>query len=319
MISDRAIEAIESSDTDDLLRVIDGYTSVSSWDSLVDLRFRCREAVTRGKQLWGVEEHIRYRLALEAPPSFAGPVITEGAARFALGPLAEVAASTKTWQEMDPHLDAGPERMTYAAERVVRGEAVPESIADLPSSIMDWEPSYQVATYKSDKVEAPSPKLPEVEEVELAEPGERVEDPETEGALADLVQAWTDESDGRCDTSAVPGSAEQAIRSLGLSRARVGQMDSKHALSWMGWAGASGGAQGRRKGAAAGRYATWWVLAILKDLDWPPDPDHLGELVGALRWLWFDDGAPATGWVLRMAVEDSESGLAWAISAVDAG
>ncbi len=319
MISDRAVEAIESSDTDDLLRVIDGYTSVSSWDSLVELRFRCREAVTRGKQLWGVEEHIRYRLALEAPPSFAGPVVTEGAARFALGPLAEVAARTKTWQEMDPHLAPGPERMTFAAERVARGEAVPESIADLPSSLMDWEPTYPTAAYKSDKVEAPSPKLPKVEEVELAEPGEQGDEPEPEGALTDLGQAWTDESDGRCDISAVSGSAEQAIRSLGLSRARVGQMDATHALSWMGWAGASGGAKGRRKGAAAGRYATWWVLATLMDLDWPPEPTHLGELVGGLRWLWFDDGAPATGWALRLGVEDPETGLAWAVSAVDAG
>ncbi|MCZ6661814.1 MAG: hypothetical protein O6951_02650, partial [Actinobacteria bacterium] len=67
MISRRAIDAIEASDTDDLLRVIDGYCAALEWELLLELKTRCREALSRGKQLWGVEEHIRYRLALEAP------------------------------------------------------------------------------------------------------------------------------------------------------------------------------------------------------------------------------------------------------------
>ncbi|MEA1903083.1 MAG: hypothetical protein U9N56_06115, partial [Actinomycetota bacterium] len=83
MITQRAIEAIESSDTDDLIRVIDGHCETSSWEDLIELRARCGEALTRGKQLWGVEELIRYRLALEAPPKHAGPVVSEGVARFA--------------------------------------------------------------------------------------------------------------------------------------------------------------------------------------------------------------------------------------------
>ena len=70
---------------DELLRIVDGYCEIAGWNELVDFRMRCQEAVTRGKQLWGVDEHIRYRLALEAPGSFAGPVLTEGAARFAAG------------------------------------------------------------------------------------------------------------------------------------------------------------------------------------------------------------------------------------------
>ncbi len=74
MIDQRAIEAIESTDTDELIRVVDGYCSSEAWDDLVDLRERCREALSRGKQVWGVEEHIRYRLALEAPPGYAGPI-----------------------------------------------------------------------------------------------------------------------------------------------------------------------------------------------------------------------------------------------------
>ncbi|HIE21824.1 MAG TPA: hypothetical protein EYP73_04425 [Acidimicrobiia bacterium] len=77
MIEARAIEAIEASDTDELLRVVDGFCATRAWDDLVELRSRCREAVGRGKQLWGVEEHIRYRLALEAPAAWAGPVVSE--------------------------------------------------------------------------------------------------------------------------------------------------------------------------------------------------------------------------------------------------
>lgn len=318
MIGDRAIEAIEASDTDELLRVVDGYCQSRSWDELVELRRRCGEAVTRGKQLWGVEEHIRYRLALEAPAAFAGPVVTEGASRFSLGPLAEVAASTKTWSEMEPHLDAGPERMTFAAERVIRGDEPKEVIADLPSRLANWEPAYALATYKRDKVEAPSPKPPDVEETALVDAGERIDDFETEGALSDLVQPWTEESNGRVDAVSVTGTAEQAIRGLGLTRVRFAVVDTATALGWMAWAGASGGAHGRRRGAAAGRYATWWVLATITDLDWPPDPDELGRLAIGLRWLWFDDGAPATGWALRIAVEDPGSGLSWAVAAVDA-
>ena len=318
MISQRAVEAIESSDTDDLLRVIDGYCQARAWDALVELRHRCREAVTRGKQLWGVEENVRYRLALEAPAEFAGPVVSEGASRFALGPLAEVAASTKKWSEMDSHLEPGPERMTFAAERVVRGEAIDEVIADLPSSLRTWEPGYPLATYKPDKVEAPSPKPPPVDEIVLTGGGERIVDAESEGALSDLVQAWTQESNGRADVVSVEGSVDQAVRALGLSRVRGAEIHTSEAMAWMAWAAASGGAHGRRRGAAAGRYGTWWALASLLDLDWPVDPDVLGGRLSSLRWLWFDDGAPPTGWALRLAVEDQATGLAWAIGAVDA-
>lgn len=318
MISQRAIDAIEASDTDELLRVVDGLCENGKWSELVDLRMRCREAVGRGKQLWGVEEHIRYRLALEAPGEWAGPAVSEGVARFTLGPLPEVVASTKSWAELAPHLDDGPWRGVTAAERVVRGERGIGPIPDLPDQLADWEPSYPVANYKSDKVETPSPPPPEVETVDLPEDVDRVDDPESEGALFDLVQPWITESNGRCETAVVEGGAMDAIRALGLTRARVGGLNHKDALRWMAWAGASGGAHGRRRGAAAGRYGAWWVLATLTDLDWPPDTDELGRALESLRFHWFDDGSPGTGWQLRLAIEDRVSGLAWAIAAVDA-
>ena len=85
---------------------------------------------------------------------------------------------------------------------------------------------------------------------------------------------------------------------------------------------ASGGANGRRRGMAAGRHAAWWALAALAGLadpgDEPATPDELGRALDELRWYLWDDGSPATGWVLRLAVEEPAEGLAWAVVATDA-
>jgi hypothetical protein len=310
-------EAIEASDFDRLLGVVDRLCDEADWAGLVGLRERCREAVTRGRQLWGIEEHIRYRLALEAPGAWAGPAVAEGPARFTVGPLTEVAASTKTWDELAPHLGNGPERASVAAERVIRGEAGIGEVVDLPDHLLPWEPAYMPATYKKDRVDTPSPPVPRLASVELPTRFERIEDFESESALADLVLPWTTESNGRCDVACVTGDASSAVRALGLGHARMGVLGSDLAMAWLAWAGASGGAHGRRRGGAAGRYAAWWVVASICDLEWPPDPDSLGAALRSLRWHWFDDGAPGTGWQLRLAVEDPGSGLAWAISAVD--
>jgi hypothetical protein len=312
----RAIEAIESSDTDELLHVVEGLCVARDWDRLIELRARCAEAVTRGKQVWGVEEHIRYRLALEAPAPIAGPIVSEGRSRFGLGPLPEVAASTKTWVEMAPHLAPGPDRDTFAAERVIRGDRV-DGIPDLPSSLQPWEPAYPRATYKRDKVETPAPAPPKTAAVDLPSDPPIIDDLPSTAALADLVEPWTDQSNGRCQTTSVEGDHLAAIAALGMTRARAGHVDPAEGLAWMGWAGASGGAHGRRRGAAAGRYLAWWVMATLTDQDWPADPDTMGGIVSGLVWIWFDVGSPETGWVLRLAIESPALGLSWAISATD--
>ena len=96
MISRRAVEAIEQSNTDELIRVIDGLCEGSGWDDLVELKGRCREAVGRGKQLWGVEEHIRYRLALEAPARWAGAAVSEGSGSLGGAARSSQAASAAT-------------------------------------------------------------------------------------------------------------------------------------------------------------------------------------------------------------------------------
>jgi hypothetical protein len=88
----------------------------------------------------------------------------------------------------------------------------------------------------------------------------------------------------------------------------------------MAWAGASGGAHGRRRGAATGRFAAWWAAAALVDLshDWPLSADELDVAVNEMRWFLWDEGAEPIGWSLRLAVEDPDADLAWALVASDA-
>jgi hypothetical protein len=100
----------------------------------------------------------------------------------------------------------------------------------------------------------------------------------------------------------------------------MAEVPAADALAHMAWAAASGGAHGRRRGMAAGRFGAWWVLAAAAGLldDWPVDPDELGQAAGELRWFVWDAGEPVTGWGLRVAVDDPAEGLAWAVVAQDA-
>lgn len=315
LTDNRTVNAIEASDTDELIRIVDGHCKARDWDALVQLRGRCQEAVTRGKQLWGVDEHIRYRLALEAPAQWAAAVVAEGRTRFTPGPLPEVAASTKTWAELAAHLPPGPERMTVAAERIVRGDT-PDERGPLPA-IQGWEPDYQVAIYKANKVETPRPKLPPRAPVELPDDVTVIDDPETEAALADLVEPWIDQSNGRCQTVSVEGGALEAIAALGVPAAGIARLNTGEAMAHMAWVAASGGAHGQRRGAAAGRYLAWWVVASVSDLDWPAEPGDVADAAQHINWYWFDDDSPPGGWELRLALEDPELNLGWAISAND--
>jgi hypothetical protein len=314
----RTRRAIDSSDTDELLRIVEGHCRGKDWDGLIDLRQQLAEAIIRGKQLWGVDEHIRYRLALHAPPRFAAEVVVEGPARFTLGPLSEVAASTHLWEELEPLLPPGPERDSVAAERVVRGETIREAVkSELPLHLESWEPAYPVAEFHADKIDAPTPPMPDLPEA-ATNPAQQIDDAETTLALAGLVTAWTEESNGRAQTAAVEGDALGAIGALGPSRVRLAKISPELALAWMAWAAASGGAHGRRRGAASGRFGAWWAAAALSDLEWPPPPDVLGKSVNSLGWYLWSDLAPPTGWTLYLAVEDQAQGLAWAIAAIDA-
>src|SRR5205085_1752381 len=161
----RQLDLVEAAEANPLLRRVDALCDARAWDDLVQLARRCREAYERGKQLWPIAEHIDYRLALEAPPAYAASVLTPAAGRFAFGPLTEVAASTHTFDELEPHLPTPQVAGVVAAERVLRGEVLagrPEAhaeVLELPMCIEAWEPSYPLATYRSHEIEAPSPEV----------------------------------------------------------------------------------------------------------------------------------------------------------------
>ncbi|HEX2404414.1 MAG TPA: hypothetical protein VHM29_06895, partial [Acidimicrobiia bacterium] len=180
-----------------------------------------------------------------------------------------------------------------------------------------WEPAYPTAVYKNDKVEAPAPPIVDTAEADLPDEVESIEDTDSLAALGDLVEPWTDQSNGRSQAAAVEGDHLAAIAALGMTRARAVSIDPSLGVAWMAWAAASGGAHGRRRGAAAGRYLAWWAVAALVDLDWPADPESMGAAVAGLGWHWFDDGSPETGWLLRLAISSATLGLSWAIAATD--
>ena len=315
------LEAIEASDTDELLRHTARLCQAGDWDGLVDLEARCREAVTRGKQLWGVAENVRYRLALEAPGAWAGAAVAAGPARRALGPLTEVAASRHAWSELDPYLPTGTERTLAAHERVVRGEVLTgtagldPTVIELPLELASWEPTYPLAVYHADRAEFPPPAAPPADWVELPS-GAAAGTPTP--SLYQLVAAWAEESNGRVETIEVAGTAAGAIRAIGPHTAMMAPLSPSEALAWMAWGGASGGAYGRRRGAAAGRFAGWWVVADLGGLDWPAPPDRIAEALAGFRWWWWSPAPAMIGWNLHLALEDQATGRAWALSASDA-
>jgi len=318
-------DLIDRGDLDELVRTADRLTDAADWDGLVELRDRSRAALERGRQLWPVASLAEYRLALCAPGPWAGAVIREGAGRFALGPLPEVAASTHAWEELAAHVPDGPLRAVTAHERVVRGEdlrdagRVPEGIIDLPLAPQPWEPTYPLASYEPEKADFPIEPVTLPRSEALPAPGSPIADLRAATSLRDLVTPWTSESNGRCEVTAVRGDGPAAVAALGPRRARIAPVDAADALARMAWAGASGGAHGRRRGMAAGRFAAWWALAALADLgdDWPVTPDELGAAAAELRWWLWDAGEPELGWALRVAVDDPAHGLAWAVAATD--
>ncbi len=321
MISRETLEAVEASDTDRLLRIIDGWCGARSWQDLLDLRPHLEHALERGKQLWAVDEHIRYRLALEGPDDLAAAAVAEGPARFALGPLTEVVAQHHTWEGLAPHLGDGPHRSLVAFERALREEDLdPHDVGipvfDIPVAPQPWEPRYAVATYKSDRGEFPAPPRPRLDWVVLPEQAGSIDDTETVESLYALTSVWVDQSSGRADVRAVEGGATEAIAALGLPRAAIARCSPADALAWMAWAAASGGAHGRRRGAAAGRYHAFWAAAALAGIDWPVEPAELERALDELEFSLWSDGDDS-GWSLRLAVADPSDGLAWAISAID--
>ena len=316
-------EAVERGDLDALTRLVDGLVAAREWDRVVELRDRCRHALERGLQLWPAAEYAEYRLALEAPGRYSGPVITETAGRFALGPLWEVAASTHDWSELEPHLPPGPARALAAHERVLRGEdlrnepTIDDAVLELPLALESWEPGYQIATYRSAKAEFPSPEPVAMRPWSLPDAGKAKGETEAVEALLALALPWQENSNGRVAAIEVRGEGAAAVAALGLGAVVGAPISATAAMAWMAWTGASGGAYARRRGSPLGRFAAWWALTMLVGLEWPVESDQLGAAAERLEWHRWEPQGSSHGWSASLAITDPVLGLGWALYAVD--
>lgn len=319
----RLTELVEAADLNALLRAADGLVEAREWDDLVELADACEAALERGKQLWPIAAHIDYRLALDAPGDYAADVLATENTRFTLGPLTEVAASTHTWAELSPHIESSQAAAYVAQERVLRGEdlehetnAHPE-VLGLPLSLQPFEPTYALATFHPSHVEvaeAWDPRTPLRDQESRRAPA--IDDPDIEALLLDLVSPWVTESNGAARAVVVDGDALGAASRLTFGSLSMGPLEPAEALQRIAWAAASGGAHGRRRGAAYGRFMAFYMVATMGDLGWPAAPDEIGATAARLRWFRWDEGDEEKGWTLRLAVED-DGGWAAAIGATD--
>jgi hypothetical protein len=321
---------VDAADPAALLLAVDGLCASREWDLLELLGQRCRQAVEMGRQLWGVAMHCDYRLAWEGPAEHAARTLQHGAGRFTLGPLTEVAASTHDWASLAPHLRDPVIRSTVAQERVLRGEDLAGEadveMASLPSSSWPWEPAYALPSYRdrSAKFAEPEAAVRHVPlDEELPGPADWEEDAASD-ALREVARVWWEQSAGSARAVSVSGDARAALSALrGRGRAGLLRISPGEGIALLQWAGASGGAYGRRPGGAAGRFAAWWTAAALAGLDWPEGAvpsafaDELGAAVGELEWYRWAGPESSGGWALRLAVADPADGLAWAVEAVD--
>jgi hypothetical protein len=316
-------EAVDRGDLDECLRWVDDLAGGRQWDDLDTLRLRCRRAHERGHQLWPAASYAAHRLALEGPPLIAADVAQHDGAAFTIGPLWEVAASTHSWADLAPHMEAGPVADLAAQERVMRGDTLDRAGDELPPELATIEPAYLLATYRADEVVVDGPPPPDFGPPHrLSRPPPQLADAGTADAWRNVVAPWVVQSTGRLQTTCVAGDAEAAIAALAggraVSLAHIGPGD---ALLRLQWAGASGGAHGRRRGGAVGRAVAWWMVATLLDVtaEWPLTAAELTAWGGELEWLAWRPEAGTSGWDLRLAVADPQAGRAWAVEAIDAG
>ncbi|MDH4146697.1 MAG: DUF6183 family protein [Acidimicrobiia bacterium] len=323
-----AAAAAGEADLADLQRHTEALADEGSWAELAVLRDAMRAAPLGRRSVRPLVAHVEHRLALDAPGPLAGAIVREAEPDdFAIGPLSEVAAARHTWAELAPHLGDGPVRSLVAYERVLRGEdlrrdrSIDTSVFDLPLAIADWEPTYPIATYEPWRGIFPTPAgTPQLTETALSEElAPLVGDLGATEALLELVRPWTTESNGMAEAVCVHGDVFDAVGALGFESASIGRIEASRALATMAWTAASGGAHGRRRGAAAGRFLAWWTTAALADLtdDWPVHGDEIGDAAAELAWFAWSTDELVSAWSFRLAVVDPASGVSWAISAAD--
>lgn len=322
--SDPTAALVEANDLTAVLQRVETLCEARDFPALKRLRDACRGGAPK---LLPAAVHAEYRLALSAEGAIAGAIVAEATEHFSIGPLTEVAASTHTWAELSPHIPNGPARAIAAYERVLRGEdlsadrSIDTSVFDLPLVLQPWEPAYPVAIYEPWRGIFPPPRpLPALRPVVLPVDARPIGDESVTEALLELTRPWVAESNGQADAVAVQGDHLDALAALDIAEARVAPLPAAAALEIMAWTAASGGAHGRRRGMAAGRFGAWWAVAVLADLvdDWPLPPARLGRALQNLSFFAWDADEEQLTWAFRLAVVDVTKGLAWATAATDA-
>jgi hypothetical protein len=307
-------QLIDRADLDGLVRLIDDLTSDRDYETLFELRSAARAAAASGRQVWPAATLAEYRIALGGPAPLAARVLDDSG-RFTLGPLTEVVAQRHTFAELSPHLTEGPTQAYVAHERAIRGESITTSVfpaLDIPARLCIWEPDYLLPNYLDSGVEVDTPELP----LDYQPLGDDSSEPRDDGDVAEafrlLIEPWTSSSLS-WSVAHTHGEVASAIRSCDPTAKRHARLSNHAALVWLTWIGASGGPDGRRRGNAAGRFSTWWLLAALDDSlsSWPPrDSDVLDRF----EWSWWDDGHLRQGWSIGLAAHDRSNGSSWAFS-----
>lgn len=305
-------------DVDELLREVDRRADQRDWAGLHRLRAACEAAVDTGHQLWPVTSWISYVLVLRGDHADVIEMLSADQPVFTFGPLTEVAAQRSTWDDVGVHLDAGPVRATFAAERVLRGEdltdvvAVDGELVELPVHLASWEPAYRLPTYSEAGCDVGVPGG--------FRPTERLESglSESGGDLAGARALDTTLAHHRADETVVSTSAAEGAADLAISGAvaesgvdlTIATASWPDALGELAWWAATGP---RRSGAAAGRVRTWWALAGVSGLldDWPLSDAELGAALDDLDATRFARADRST--LFGLAIHDRVHDLSWAV------
>ena len=327
---------IDRADLDGLVRLIDARCATRDWEGLYRLRERARLATQTGRQVWPAATLAEYRLALHGDLEWAARVLHEDGGRFTIGPLTEVIAQNHAWADLAGLLPDGPRRAFVAHERVIRGESIDAAsvgdfldVLDVPVEMQPWEPTYPVATYSDQGIEAPSPsdnwrhEWIDIDADEIFD-DMIVEDPFVRDALRSLVEPWTASSVGQAAAVVVDGTANDALSALGIRTFRLTPITTEQALQWLAWCGSSGGCHDRRRGAALGRFGVWWLLAAIGGFTEEWDQlrveknlsQEVGDTAQALRWFRYDTGERQP-YELSLVAEDPDNAIAIALRAHD--
>lgn len=302
---------IEAEDVEALLFEVDVLCGDRDWVGLETVAERCRGALERGRQLWPVASHVDYRLALEAPAEHAAAVL-ERSSRFTLGPLTEVAASTHSWSELAPHVPGAHIGAVVGQERILRGEdlrgspGVAGDVFELPLVLADGETGHRLPEYRPHEADFPDPEDPGDADVPACGDARPVAvAAAVTSAVRDLFEPWTAESDGTCRVAAGAGDPAGVVGALGgTEQVRLARIGAGEALVRLTWAGASGGAHGRRRGGATGRFLAWWAAAALAGAGWPLEG---AAGLDAVSWWWWEPLPRPTGIACGLAVSDPGS------------